>query len=106
MVVERWWQVPLSKVGRPPRLQRRHRIYRLLEDTKHLPKGELELILTQSVEGRCLRPHLPLPGHRLQPQIRSLSCFALGESEIPRLGPASPGVRSSGCGTISGRRAP
>ncbi|NXN22752.1 RM09 protein, partial [Nycticryphes semicollaris] len=51
VVVERWWQVPLSKEGRPPRLHpRRHRIYRLLEDTKHLPKGELELILTQSVE--------------------------------------------------------
>ncbi|NXK19997.1 RM09 protein, partial [Arenaria interpres] len=49
--VERWWQVPLSKEGRPPRLHpRRHRIYRLLEDTKHLPRGELELILTQSVE--------------------------------------------------------
>ncbi|XP_069734459.1 large ribosomal subunit protein bL9m [Phaenicophaeus curvirostris] len=51
VVVERWWQVPLSKVGRPPRLHpRRHRIYRLVEDTKHLPKAPLELILTQSVE--------------------------------------------------------
>ncbi|NWI69385.1 RM09 protein, partial [Todus mexicanus] len=48
--VERWWQVPLSKEGRPPRLKRRHRIYRLVEDTKHLPRGELELILTQAVE--------------------------------------------------------
>ncbi|NXE85882.1 RM09 protein, partial [Cochlearius cochlearius] len=52
VVVERWWQVPLSKEGRQPRLHpRRHRIYRLLEDTKHLPKAELELILTQAVEG-------------------------------------------------------
>ncbi|XP_014817335.1 PREDICTED: 39S ribosomal protein L9, mitochondrial, partial [Calidris pugnax] len=51
VVVERWWQVPLSKEGRPPRLHpRRHRIYRLLEDTKHQPRGELELILTRSVE--------------------------------------------------------
>ncbi|XP_029881344.1 39S ribosomal protein L9, mitochondrial isoform X2 [Aquila chrysaetos chrysaetos] len=51
VVVERWWQVPLSKEGRQPRLHpRRHRIYRLLEDTKHLPKTNLELILTQSVE--------------------------------------------------------
>ncbi|XP_030329905.1 39S ribosomal protein L9, mitochondrial [Strigops habroptila] len=52
VVVERWWQVPLSKEGRPPRLHpRRHRVYRLVEDTKHQPKGELELILTQAVEG-------------------------------------------------------
>ncbi|XP_067425718.1 large ribosomal subunit protein bL9m [Emydura macquarii macquarii] len=50
VVVERWWKVPLSKEGRPPRLHpRRHRIFRLVEDTKHLPKEELELILTQSV---------------------------------------------------------
>lgn len=55
VVVERWWQVPLSKEGRQPRLHpRRHRIYRLVEDTKHLPKGELELILTQSVESTFL----------------------------------------------------
>ncbi|XP_074785087.1 large ribosomal subunit protein bL9m [Athene noctua] len=51
VVVERWWQVPLSKEGRQPRLHpRRHRVYRLVEDTKHLPRGELELILTQAVE--------------------------------------------------------
>ncbi|XP_049662096.1 39S ribosomal protein L9, mitochondrial isoform X2 [Accipiter gentilis] len=51
VVVERWWQVPLSKEGQQPRLHpRRHRIYRLVEDTKHLPKTNLELILTQSVE--------------------------------------------------------
>ncbi|KAJ8273630.1 hypothetical protein GJAV_G00103790 [Gymnothorax javanicus] len=50
VVVERWWQVPLSKEGRPPRLHpRRHRIYKLVEDTKHLPKEKLELILTQTV---------------------------------------------------------
>ncbi|XP_056178098.1 39S ribosomal protein L9, mitochondrial [Falco biarmicus] len=52
VVVERWWQVPLSKEGQQPRLHpRRHRIYRLVEDTKHLPKKEMELILTQAVEG-------------------------------------------------------
>ncbi|XP_075763228.1 large ribosomal subunit protein bL9m [Pelodiscus sinensis] len=51
VVVERWWQVPLSKEGRSPRLHpRRHRIYRLVEDTKHQPKEKLELILTQSVD--------------------------------------------------------
>ncbi|KAF7653814.1 hypothetical protein LDENG_00078180 [Lucifuga dentata] len=50
VVVERWWQVPLSKEGSPPRLHpRRHRIYKLVEDTKHLPKEKMELILTQTV---------------------------------------------------------
>nr|XP_057903466.1 39S ribosomal protein L9, mitochondrial [Doryrhamphus excisus] len=50
VVVERWWEVPLSKVGSPPRLHpRRHRIYKLVEDTKHSPKDKLELILTQTV---------------------------------------------------------
>ncbi|XP_034401044.1 39S ribosomal protein L9, mitochondrial [Cyclopterus lumpus] len=50
VVVERWWQVPLSKVGSPPRLHpRRHRIYKLVEDTKLAPKEKMELILTQTV---------------------------------------------------------
>ncbi|XP_034748104.1 39S ribosomal protein L9, mitochondrial isoform X1 [Etheostoma cragini] len=50
VVVERWWQVPLSKVGSPPRLHpRRHRIYKLVEDIKHAPKEKMELILTQTV---------------------------------------------------------
>lgn len=50
VVVERWWQVPLSKVGSPPRLHpRRHRIYKLVEDTKQAPKEKMELILTQTV---------------------------------------------------------
>ncbi|KAL7830071.1 hypothetical protein SRHO_G00311980 [Serrasalmus rhombeus] len=50
VVVERWWQVPLSKEGRPPRLYgRRHRIYRLVEDTKHKPQEKMELLLTQTV---------------------------------------------------------
>ncbi|KAM8766780.1 large ribosomal subunit protein bL9m [Acanthopagrus schlegelii] len=50
VVVERWYQVPLSKKGSPPRLHpRRHRIYKLVEDTKHAPKEKLELILTQTV---------------------------------------------------------
>ncbi|XP_023686201.1 large ribosomal subunit protein bL9m [Paramormyrops kingsleyae] len=51
VVVERWWQVPLSKEGRPPRLYPpRHRVYRLVEDTKHAAKPEkMELILTQTV---------------------------------------------------------
>ncbi|XP_061521540.1 39S ribosomal protein L9, mitochondrial [Phycodurus eques] len=50
VVVERWWQVPLSKVGSPPRLHpRRHRIYKLTEDTKHAPQKKMELILTQTV---------------------------------------------------------
>ncbi|XP_070702484.1 large ribosomal subunit protein bL9m [Pempheris klunzingeri] len=50
VVVERWWQVPLSKIGSPPRLHpRRHRIYKLVEDIKHNPKDKMELILTQTV---------------------------------------------------------
>ncbi|KAG8005291.1 39S ribosomal protein L9 [Nibea albiflora] len=50
VVVERWWQVPLSKVGSPPRLHpRRHRIYKFVEDTKSAPKEKMELILTQTV---------------------------------------------------------
>uniref|UniRef100_H3DJI0 Large ribosomal subunit protein bL9m n=2 Tax=Tetraodon nigroviridis TaxID=99883 RepID=H3DJI0_TETNG len=50
VVVERWWQVPLSKVGSPPRLHpRRHRIYKLVEDTKRSPTPKMELILTQTV---------------------------------------------------------
>uniref|UniRef100_A0A3P8SEP7 Large ribosomal subunit protein bL9m n=1 Tax=Amphiprion percula TaxID=161767 RepID=A0A3P8SEP7_AMPPE len=50
VVVERWWQVPLSKVGSPPRLYaRRHKIYKLVEDTKNAPKERMELILTQNV---------------------------------------------------------
>ncbi|XP_074836824.1 large ribosomal subunit protein bL9m [Carettochelys insculpta] len=51
VIVERWWKVPLSKEGTQPHLHpRRHRIYRLVEDTKRLPKGKLELILTQTVD--------------------------------------------------------
>ncbi|XP_045673133.1 39S ribosomal protein L9, mitochondrial isoform X1 [Phyllostomus hastatus] len=50
VVVERWWKVPLAGEGRKPRLHRRHRVYKLVEDTKHRPKENLELILTQSVE--------------------------------------------------------
>lgn len=50
VVVERWWQVPLSKVGSPPRLHpRRHRIYKLVEDTRNRPQEKMELILTQTV---------------------------------------------------------
>ncbi|NXG48770.1 RM09 protein, partial [Psilopogon haemacephalus] len=51
VVVERWWKVPLSKEGTAPRLHpRRHRIYRLLQDTKHQPRGQLQLILTRAVD--------------------------------------------------------
>lgn len=50
VVVERCWQIPLSKEGSPPRLNpRRHRVYRFVEDTKHGSKEKMELILTQSV---------------------------------------------------------
>lgn len=50
VIVERWWKVRLSKIGREPRMKhRRYRVYRLVEDLKHRPKEPLELILTQSV---------------------------------------------------------
>ncbi|XP_068603502.1 large ribosomal subunit protein bL9m [Brachionichthys hirsutus] len=50
VVVERWWQVPLSKVGSPPRLHpRRHKIYKMVSDTKHTTTEKMELILTQTV---------------------------------------------------------
>lgn len=52
VIVERWWKVPLAGEGRNPHLHRRHRVYKLVEDTKHRPKDNLELILTQSVEGK------------------------------------------------------
>ncbi|XP_036046626.1 39S ribosomal protein L9, mitochondrial [Onychomys torridus] len=50
VIVERWWKVPLAAEGRKPRLHRRHRVYKLVEDTKHRPQDPLELILTQSVD--------------------------------------------------------
>ncbi|KAM3917916.1 large ribosomal subunit protein bL9m [Leptodactylus fuscus] len=50
VVVERWWNVPLAKEGKEPYLHpRKHRIYRVLEDTKHGTKEKMELILTQNV---------------------------------------------------------
>ncbi|KAM8921539.1 large ribosomal subunit protein bL9m [Pelodytes ibericus] len=50
VVVERWWQVPLSKEGKEPYLHpRRHRIYRKVDDTKHQKREKMELILTQNV---------------------------------------------------------
>ncbi|KAM4013841.1 large ribosomal subunit protein bL9m isoform 1-T1 [Anomaloglossus baeobatrachus] len=50
VIVERWWKIPLAKEGEEPYLHpRRHRIYRLLEDTKHSPKEKMQLILTQNV---------------------------------------------------------
>ncbi|KAK5883524.1 hypothetical protein CesoFtcFv8_019846 [Champsocephalus esox] len=56
VIVERWWQVPLSKEGRPPRLHpRRHRIYKLVEDTKQAPKQKMELILTATVPKHGVR---------------------------------------------------
>uniref|UniRef100_A0A671ETX1 Large ribosomal subunit protein bL9m n=1 Tax=Rhinolophus ferrumequinum TaxID=59479 RepID=A0A671ETX1_RHIFE len=58
VIVERWWKVPLAGEGRKPRLHRRHRVYKLVEDTKHRPKDNLELILTQSVEELGVRGDL------------------------------------------------
>ncbi|KAK7799865.1 hypothetical protein U0070_016284 [Myodes glareolus] len=60
VIVERWWKVPLAGEGRKPLLHRRHRVYKLLEDTKHRPKDLLELILTQSVDEIGVRGDLVL----------------------------------------------
>ena len=60
--MERWWKVPLAGEGRKPRLHRRHRVYKLVEDTKHRPKDNLELVLTQSVEGKARTEILPISG--------------------------------------------
>ncbi|XP_068946099.1 large ribosomal subunit protein bL9m [Petaurus breviceps papuanus] len=55
VIVERWWKVPLAAEGQSPRLRRRHRVYRLVEDTQHQPQGTMELILTQTMEGLGIR---------------------------------------------------
>ncbi|OWK17703.1 hypothetical protein Celaphus_00008958, partial [Cervus elaphus hippelaphus] len=57
VIVESWWKVPLAGEGRK-RLHRRHRVYKLVEDTKHWPKGSLELILTQSADKLGVRGDL------------------------------------------------
>ncbi|KAM6217156.1 LOW QUALITY PROTEIN: large ribosomal subunit protein bL9m [Rhynchocyon petersi] len=84
VVVERWWKVPLAGEGRKPRLHRRHRVYRLVEDTKHRPKENLELILTQSVEELGVRGDLvsvkkSLGRNRLLPQ--GLAVYASPENK-------------------------
>lgn len=64
VVVERWWQVPLSKRGSPPRLHpRRHRIYKLVEDTTQAPREKMELILTQTVPSKW--PHNHFENHEV-----------------------------------------
>uniref|UniRef100_A0A8C5ZY18 Large ribosomal subunit protein bL9m n=1 Tax=Marmota marmota marmota TaxID=9994 RepID=A0A8C5ZY18_MARMA len=83
VVVERWWKVPLAGEGRKPRLHRRHRVYKLVEDTKHRPKENLELILTQSVEKLGVRGDLvsvskSLGRNRLLPQ--GLAVYASPEN--------------------------
>ncbi|XP_077883679.1 large ribosomal subunit protein bL9m isoform X6 [Ictidomys tridecemlineatus] len=83
VVVERWWKVPLAGEGRKPRLHRRHRVYKLVEDTKHRPKENLELILTRSVEKLGVRGDLvsvskSLGRNRLLPQ--GLAVYASPEN--------------------------
>ncbi|XP_011793286.1 PREDICTED: 39S ribosomal protein L9, mitochondrial [Colobus angolensis palliatus] len=84
VIVERWWKVPLAGEGRKPRLHRRHRVYKLVEDTKHRPKENLELILTQSVENVGVRGDLvsvkkSLGRDRLLPQ--GLAVYASPENK-------------------------
>ncbi|XP_049621905.1 39S ribosomal protein L9, mitochondrial [Suncus etruscus] len=84
VIVERWWSVPLAQLGRTPRLRRRHRVYRLLEDTKHRPQEPLQLLLTQSVEELGVRGDLvsvkkSLGRNRLLPQ--GLAVYASPENK-------------------------
>lgn len=76
VVVERWWQVPLSKVGSPPRLHpRRHRIYKLVEDTKRSPTLKMELILTQTVPSESLKQSQKCWDFYQQTTFRCLFCL-------------------------------
>ncbi|XP_030821186.1 39S ribosomal protein L9, mitochondrial isoform X2 [Camarhynchus parvulus] len=51
VVVERVWPVPLGRAGAAPRLHpRRHRVYRVLRDGKHRPRGDMELLLSRAVQ--------------------------------------------------------
>nr|XP_044993930.1 39S ribosomal protein L9, mitochondrial [Jaculus jaculus] len=84
VVVERWWKVPLAGEGRKPRLHRRHRVYKLVEDTKHRPKDKLQLILTQSVEelgvrGDVISVKKSVGRNRLLPQ--GLAVYASPENK-------------------------
>lgn len=73
VVVERWWKVPLSKVGSPPRLHpRRHRIYKLVEDTKHSPTPKMELILSQTVPSESQRAITEMLGFCFQMSVVAL----------------------------------
>ncbi|XP_006013771.1 39S ribosomal protein L9, mitochondrial [Latimeria chalumnae] len=85
IVVERWWQVPLAPKEQEPRLHRRHRVYRLVEDKKHSPKEKLELILTQTVErlggrGDAVLVKKSLGRNKLLPQ--GLAVYASPENKM------------------------
>lgn len=81
VIVERWWKVPLAGEGRKPRLHRRHRVYRLVEDTKHRPQGSLELILTQSVEGKA-RAEVLLTGRACLASTFSCPFLLCGKGQL------------------------
>uniref|UniRef100_V9L540 Large ribosomal subunit protein bL9m n=1 Tax=Callorhinchus milii TaxID=7868 RepID=V9L540_CALMI len=86
VIVERWWKVPLPKEGQPARLHpRRHRIYKLVEDTKHQTKEPLELILTQNVNrlgsrGDVVFVKRSLGRNKLLPQ--GLAVYASPENKL------------------------
>lgn len=67
--------MPLAGEGRKPRLHRRHRVYKLVEDTKHRPKDNLELILTQSVEGKAWQRYFPSQAGPVCHPLFPLSCL-------------------------------
>ncbi|XP_074385314.1 large ribosomal subunit protein bL9m isoform X3 [Zonotrichia albicollis] len=74
VVVERVWPVPLARAGAAPRLHpRRHRVYRVLRDGKHQPRGDMELLLTRAVQdlgsrGDVVKVKKSLGRNKLLPQ--------------------------------------
>ncbi|XP_057898869.1 39S ribosomal protein L9, mitochondrial isoform X2 [Melospiza georgiana] len=74
VVVERVWPVPLGRAGAAPRLHpRRHRVYRVLRDGKHQPRGDMELLLSRAVQdlgsrGDVVRVKKSLGRNKLLPQ--------------------------------------
>ncbi|XP_015472281.1 39S ribosomal protein L9, mitochondrial [Parus major] len=91
VVVERVWPVPLARLGAAPRFHpRRHRVFRLLRDGKHLPRSRMELLLTRSVQGEPSQnpgnpgnpgnPHIPSPSPpAFIPFSPFCSSFPMGE---------------------------
>ena len=50
MVVERWWEPRLAKLGRKAQIEDKNRIYFVAHDTKWDPPKYLDVILMENVE--------------------------------------------------------